>query len=129
MPSRKRISLTYELALLAHALEGANLLADQRLDGDLSQSTTGALASMLTLIRQRLKLLSLTVRDAIDPEMLWCPENSALPVDTTIQGERDRTFVAWSAHKTARRAGITKTSAEARERHIMARKRNERPRK
>lgn len=114
MPIFKRISLNYELMLLTHVLDGATQLADQRLDGDLSQTTSASIAATLVLARQRLRLLNLVMRDAIDPSLLWCPENDPGPLASTSLGERDRTFIAWSDRKIARRAQSTLNGARVR---------------
>lgn len=103
MPTVKRISLTYELQLLAQALEGVVQLNDKRLDGDLSASTSGAVTALLVLARQRVTLLSMAVRDVIDPKLVWCIENAAPPLMPSVPHDRDRTLVGWSQRKISKR--------------------------
>ena len=105
MSDRKRISLSHELHLLAHALDAAVLLADERHEGEIDLQIGSAVAAVLVLSRERLRLLDRVVRDVVDPRLLWCEENAAAPrsQDELPDVERDRTFVAWSDRKTAER--------------------------
>jgi len=103
MSNLKRISVSYELNLLGEALRAAQIINDQRLDGELSPATSSGVAATLVLARQRVQLLSLAVRDLIDPALLWCPENSAPPADGVISNERTPVLVSWSERKRAKR--------------------------
>jgi hypothetical protein len=105
MLKRKRTSLHYELNLLIHAIDAAAMLAERRHEGKLDLVTGSALASVLVLARERLKLLDRVVQDVTDPALLWCPENAAGPPlqREGLDEESDRIFVAWSERKIARR--------------------------
>jgi hypothetical protein len=60
-----------------------------------------AVASMLVLVTERLRLIDRVVRGATDPRMAWCPENDAdgSPGDPS---EDDVRLEAWSDRKLAR---------------------------
>jgi hypothetical protein len=106
MGSRKAISLSNELHLIAKGIDGVRLTAE-RLSVDASGEEgrmAGVIASQLTILRERLLLLDRVVRGDVDPRLLWCTENDALPlIDDGTHDDEDVTFQVWSERAELRR--------------------------
>jgi hypothetical protein len=101
----KTVSLSGELHMLMRAVDGARDIAERLNesrfhDGNLPLS----LAASLALVRERLRLLDRAVRGSVDPRLLWCPENDAVPLlsDGTDDGN-DVRLNTWSDDDVVRR--------------------------
>ena len=106
MGSRKAVSLSSELHVLASAIEGVRRRAEHLgIDAGAEEGRDlQAIASQLTTLRDRLVLLDRVVRGTVDPRLLWCNENDALPpLDDGIQDDEDVVFKVWSDRTEARR--------------------------
>jgi hypothetical protein len=103
------ISLSNELHILIHGMEAIRTLAEHltRGDGDGVFAESGVprtIAANLVVLRERLVLLDRAVRDVVDPALLWCAENKALPTpEPPTDDDHDIMLGAWSDKKAARR--------------------------
>ena len=87
MADRKAVSLSREMHLLIRTVDGVREAAE-RLSESMShdEGLSLSIASNLTLLKERLRLIDRVVRGAVDPRVLWCPENNALPA---VEGDSD----------------------------------------
>jgi hypothetical protein len=75
-----------------------------------------SISASLVVLVERLRFLDLIVRDAVDPEALWCPENAVEP-EFRVHDEKDVIFSAWSDKKHARR--VRRSARAFRRRHEL----------
>src|SRR5690349_6208645 len=102
--SRRKISLSSELHLVARAIDGTRLMTEKWKELHFTEAELPRLAhalhAMLVLLRERLVLLDCAVRDTLDPRYVFCEENEAFdPVPGDDHG--DVVLKAWSARKEA----------------------------
>lgn len=74
------IGLTFELGQIADALEAASILVDAQATDQLAteeqmRRTPRAVAAVLGLVQQRLKLVTGAIRHQVDPGLLLSPAN------------------------------------------------------
>jgi hypothetical protein len=105
MSERKAVSLSGELHLLLKAVDGIRELADSL---SMSSFEDGAvalsIASGLSLVKERLRLLDRAVRGTVDPWLLWCEENDAVPpLDEGADDVEDVVLRSRSEKRTVRR--------------------------
>jgi hypothetical protein len=106
----RKISVSNELHVLLQAIDGIRALAERGAEGDVDNESSGdraiarAAAALLVLVRERLRLLDRVVRDVVDPALLWCADNQALPAPEPLtDDDHDVALKTWSDKKTARR--------------------------
>jgi hypothetical protein len=78
MEDRKAVSLSEELHHLIRTVDGIRQLAERLNEPafhDLALPLS--IASNLVIVKERLRLIDRVVRGAVDPWLLWCPENNA----------------------------------------------------
>lgn len=116
MRSKRVVSLSSELHLVARALDGVRLLSEQWKELHFTEDdlprVAHALHAVSVLVRERLLLLDRGVRDTIDPRLLSCEENRALDERTADDG--DVVLRPWSTKKTAERLRRDAERAEGR---------------
>jgi hypothetical protein len=101
MEDRKTVSLSGELHLLIHAIEGVRELAERLDDSSFHDGTLLlSIASNLVVVRERLRLIDRVVRGVLDPWHLWSPQNEALPA---VKDGDDVLLPAWSDAQMIRR--------------------------
>lgn len=96
----KTVSLSDELHLMMSAIRGAHCLTRHWIENygmDLDE-IPDAVAALLVIFIERLRLLDRVARGTIDPRLAWCAENDAerSPGDP---GEDDVHLAAWSDRK------------------------------
>lgn len=130
MRSKRVVSLSSELHLVARALDGVRLLSEQwkelHFNEDDLPRVAHALHAVSVLVRERLLLLDRGVRDTIDPRLLSCDENRALDECTADDG--DVALRPWSTKKTAERLRRDAERAEGRLASLQDRRKEGAPR-
>jgi hypothetical protein len=99
---KKRISVSSELHQLALAASGLRLLASRLRDAPEdpeSRDTGTAVASLLLLLTERLRLVERAVRGTIDPAVIWNRENDAEGLDEAV------TLTSWETNPGGRARG------------------------
>lgn len=104
MKFRKAVSVSEELYLAIRMLDGVRELAERLGESAFAVGPTPlAIASMVVLLRERLRMLDRAVRSTVDPLLLWCRENDATePVDPDAESG-DVLLRSWSDKKTIKR--------------------------
>jgi hypothetical protein len=103
IPPQQVVSVDLELATLAGATRGAQILADlqaqQALDGDKGRDAPSGIFSILALVRERIDQLRRVVRHEENPAHLWAPHNAV--EDPAITGEfpGDIVLFPWGSHR------------------------------
>ena len=113
---RPAVSLSHELHLLLGGIDGSRILAKRVPEASFEnpkeqRELAGAVVSMLVVLAERLRLLDRVARDIVDPGLLLCPQNEALPPDTD---ERGIVLPCWSDKKLARKHRKAWKSAQRR---------------
>lgn len=101
--SRRKISLSLEVNLIARSIDAMRILTEKWKDLHFTEEELPRLAhamhATLVLVRERLVLLDRGIRDTLDPRHLSCPENEAIEAQPGDDG--DVVLRAWSAKKEA----------------------------
>lgn len=115
--SRRKVSLSTELALVSRAIDGMRILTEKWRDNhflpDELPRLAHALHATLVLVRERLVILDCAVRDTLDPRYLFHPENEAF--DEQPGDDGDVVLKAWGPRKTADRL---RRDADRAEHHV-----------
>lgn len=90
-PYRKTVALTYEMADLENAIVCAQMIAEAAATEQFAteadeRRAPRAIAAVLTLVVERIRLLQIAMLGSIDPALLWNPRNDAPPEGTEGRG-------------------------------------------
>jgi hypothetical protein len=103
IPPQQVVSVDLELATLAGATRGAQILADlqaqQALDGDKGRDAPSGIFSILALVRERIDQLRRVVRHEENPAHLWAPHNAVEDPATTGEFPGDIVLFPWGSHR------------------------------
>lgn len=101
--SRRKISLSLEVNLLARSIDARRILTEKWKELHFTEEELPRLAhamhATLVIVRERLVLLDRGIRDTLDPRHLSCPENDAL--EELPGDDGDVVLRAWSPKKEA----------------------------
>ena len=126
---RKRISLSNELTVIMDATRGIHGLTRRWIEayGMLDAEAPDAISALLVVVVERVRLLDRVVRGTVDPWLLVCRENQALPPQDG--DEDDVVLPAWSDAELARhhRAGWKMARARLKRRRRRRREPHEEP--
>lgn len=116
--SRRKISLSLEVNLLARSIDAMRILTEKWKELHFTEDELPRLAhamhATLVLVRERLILLDRGIRDTLDPRHLSCPENEALEEHAGDDG--DVVLRAWSPKKEAEKL---RKDADRAEHHLQ----------
>lgn len=98
----RAVSLDLELATLASATRGAEILADYQtrqgfMDEESESDAPGCIFSILSLVRGRLDQVRRVVRGEEDPERIWGPHNALTLPASLADVDGDVVLFPWSA--------------------------------
>ena len=104
--SKRSVSLSSELHLLVHATQATRILVERWCESPGRGDAFGfdelphAVSAALVILTERIRLLDRVVRGTIDPRLVRCAQNEALPREAS--DEQDVRLSDWSPRQSAR---------------------------